>query len=211
RVRTLVYNTDMVRPDELPGSVLDLTGPAYRGKVAVAPSNGSFQDFVSGLREDRGDDTTRAFLEGLRDNGAEAYANNTAIVEAVARGEIEMGLVNHYYIARAKAEDADVPLATHFFGPGDPGRMLLITAVGIVDSAGAMADEASRLVSYLLRPEAQRYFAEETFEYPLATEARAVPSVASLEEVEPTVVELGPLGADLEATIEMIEESGLSR
>jgi iron(III) transport system substrate-binding protein len=208
RVRTLVYNTEEADRASLPASVLDLTQPAFKGRVAVAPSNGSFQDFVSTLRELVGDEQAASWLEGMAGNDAREYANNTAIVEAVARGEVEMGLVNHYYIARAKAEDATTPIDTYFFTPNDPGRLLLVTAAGILDTADKTA-EANRLIRFLLGAEAQEFFAEETFEYPLASGEAPVGSVPSLDSVAPTTFDLGRLGADLQKTLTMIDESGL--
>lgn len=209
RIRTLAYNTDKVNPATLPASVLDLVDEPYSGKVGIAPSNGSFQDFVSALRELVGDDEAKTWLEGMKNNDAQAdYANNTAIVEAVARGELEMGLVNHYYIARAKDEDPDAPIDTFFFGENDPGRLLLVTAAGILDTADR-TEEANRLIEFLLGDDAQEYFAEETFEYPLASGVAPVASLDALEAVKPTTFDLGRLGADLESTLELVDESGL--
>lgn len=209
RVRTLVYNTDDVSPADLPPSVLDLLDPAFKGKVALAPSNGSFQDFVSALSVLAGEQQAQAWLDGMADNGAATYANNTAIVEAVARGEVPMGLVNHYYIARAKAEDPKAPIATHEFAVKDPGNLFLVTAAGILDSAGQVAD-AHRLLDFLLAEEAQTFFAEETFEYPLAAGVDPAAGVTPLANVAVTTFDLGRLGGDLAATIEMIDKSGLS-
>ncbi|MGE3621822.1 MAG: extracellular solute-binding protein, partial [Acidimicrobiia bacterium] len=78
RVRTLVYNTDAVDPDDLPDSVLDLTDPEWRGRVAVAPTNGSFQDFVTALRTEVGDDVATEWLEGMEANDSPTYPNNLA-------------------------------------------------------------------------------------------------------------------------------------
>ena len=98
RIRNLVYNPDLVDPATLPTSVLDMVDPAYAGQVGVAPTNGSFQDFVTAMRLAIGDDETLAWLEGMAANDAETYENNVSIVEAVSRGEIPLGLVNHYYV-----------------------------------------------------------------------------------------------------------------
>ncbi len=208
RVRTLVYNTELVDRSELPAGILDLTQPAFKGKVAIAPSNASFQDFVSALSVLIGEQRSATWLEGMVANDVEEYANNTAIVEAVARGEVDMGLVNHYYIARARAEDPDTPIDTHFFGQGDPGRLLLVTAAGVLENANN-AEEARRLLEFLLEPEAQKFFAEETFEYPLASGAKPTAGLEDLASVDPTTFDLQRLGADLQSTLDLIEESGL--
>jgi iron(III) transport system substrate-binding protein len=208
RVRVLVYDTDEVDPTTLPDSVMDLTAPEFRGRVAVAPNNGSFQDFVSAMRVQQGDDATRAWLDGMADNDSPAYANNTAIVAAVGRGEIPMGLVNHYYNVRAKAEDPGVKSENHFFPNGDIGSLLIITAAGVVDTS-ENSDAAERLVRFLLSEEAQEYFANETDEYPLAAGVAPIPALPPLESLDVDTVDFDELGDQFQSTIEMIDESGL--
>lgn len=208
RARVLVYNTEQVDEADLPESVTELTGPDYRGKVAVAPTNGSFIDFVSGLREIQGDDETEAWLKGMADNESPTYANNNAIVDAVARGEVPMGLVNHYYLERALEEDPALPARNHFFPEGDPGSLLLVSAAGVTATSEKQAD-AERFVEYLLSDGAQEYFAEETFEYPLVTGVDPVEQLPPLSDLPVTRLELDRLGDDLDTTLDMIRNSGL--
>lgn len=208
RVRTLVYNTDLVDESELPDAVLDVTEPQYRGRVAVAPSNGSFQDFVTAMRIELGDDVAARWLEGLVDNDAPTYSNNTAIVEAVARGEVPMGLVNHYYLERTQDEDPDVPAANHFFPEGDLGSLLITTATAIIEGS-EQRDDAQELVRFLLSEDAQRYFSGETFEYPLAQGVEPDPAVPPLSEINTTTIDLDKLGGGLARTAELIQDSGL--
>lgn len=208
RVRVLVHNTDLVEDAELPSSVLEVTEPEYRGRVAVAPTNGSFQDFVTAMRIELGDEVAAAWLEGLVDNDAPTYSNNTAIVEAVSRGEVPMGLVNHYYLERTQAEDPDVPAANHFFPEGDLGSLLITTATAIIEGA-EQREDALELIRFLLSEDAQRYFAEETFEYPLAQGVEPAPSVPALSEINTTTIDLDRLGGGLARTAELIQDSGL--
>ena len=210
RVRTLVYNTDLVDPATLPDSVLDLTGPAYAGDVAMAPTNGSFQDFVTVMRSELGDDEARAWLDGMAAGDPPTFDNNTAIVEAVGRGEVPMGLVNHYYALRATAEDPDLPVENHFFPEGDLGSTLLVTAASIVEGTDK-ADDAEALIEFLLSDEAQEFFSDETFEYPLASGVAPNEALPPFEEISSTRVDLDELGGGLAATTEMIDESGLNR
>ncbi|HMG43502.1 MAG TPA: extracellular solute-binding protein [Acidimicrobiales bacterium] len=208
RVRTLVYNTDLIDPADLPDSVLDLADPQYAGQVGVAPTNGSFQDFVTVLRSHVGEEETGDFLTALADGGAPTFSNNTAIVEAVGRGEVPMGLVNHYYAFVAKAEDPDLPVENYFFPAGDYGSTLLVTAASIVEGSD-MPDEAEQFVEFLLSSEAQQYFGDETFEYPLASGAEPADELPPFDEITTTRVDLGELGSGLEATAELIDASGL--
>ena len=209
RVRTLVYNTEMVDPADLPESVLDLTVPEYAGQVALAPTNGSFQDFVTVLRTELGDEEAATWLEGMAAGDAPTFTNNTAIVEAVGRGEVPMGLVNHYYAFVARDDDPDLPVENHFFSEGDYGSTLLVTAASVLAQSD-QGEDAEALVEYLLAADAQEYFAAETFEYPLASGASPEPELPPLDEVAPTRVDLGELGGGLAATTEMIDASGLN-
>ena len=207
RRRVLVYNEDMVSEDELPDSVFDVVEPEFRGRVGVAPENASFQDFVSAMRQVEGDGRTEEWLRGLADNDAPTYANNNAIVEAVGRGEIPMGLVNHYYNYRFLEEDPSLPSRNYVFPDGDLGSMLLASTVSEL-AASDRRDEAEQFVEFLLSDEAQRFFTDETFEYPLARGAQPASVLPPLGPVE-LPYDIDRLGGELEATVRMIESSGL--
>ncbi len=133
RQRVLVYNKDLVDAADLPSSVYDLTDPAWSGRIGIAPANGSFQDFVTTMRGQIGDEGTSEWLEGLVANDVQSYANNGAIVAAVARGEIDAGLVNHYYNYRAIAEDPNHPGLNHQFATDDVGSILIVTGAAILE------------------------------------------------------------------------------
>jgi iron(III) transport system substrate-binding protein len=207
RVRTLVYNTDLVDEADLPGSVLDLTDPRYADMLGVAPTNASFQDFITGMRSELGDDEAQAWLEGIVANDPTTYPNNVSILDAVNRGEVAMGLINHYYWFEAGVDDPDQPSALHFFDDGDLGSMLLVTAASVLDTTD-QPEEAQQLVEFLLSADAQRYFAEETLEYPLAAGVEPVEGLFPLDEIVSVRLDLQELGS-LDRSIELIEASGL--
>ncbi len=209
RVRTLVYNTELVDEADLPDSVLDLTDPSFEGEVAVAPSNGSFIDFMTAMRHELGDDEARAWLEGMAGNDSPTYANNVAIVQAVGRGEVPMGLVNHYYNVEAKAEDPDLPTENYYFpADGDLGALLIATAASKV--RGSDNDDAEALIRFLLSDQSQRYFAEETFEYPLVAGVEPSVELEPLASLDPASIDFRQVSAVLEETLELIRASGLS-
>jgi iron(III) transport system substrate-binding protein len=206
RVRVLVYNSDRVTADELPESIFDLADEKYRGRVAVAPANGSFQDFVTGMRQIHGDETTAEWLKSLEQNGAPSYASNSSIVQAVGRGEVDMGLVNHYYNLRALDEDPSLPSVNHFFA--DVGSIVIITAGAIPASTDNLSD-AERLLQFLLSSDVQDFFATETFEYPLADGSSGVDALPPLAEVDATTYDFEDLSGGLLRTKELIDASGL--
>ncbi len=207
RQRVLVYNSEEVPASELPDSVLELTQPRYRGRVGIAPTNGSFQDFVTAMRDIEGEEATAAWLRGMADNDARTYANNNAIVEAVGRGEIDMGLVNHYYNHRFLAEDPSLPSRNHEFAAGDVGALVIPSSASILAASGKKED-AEAFIAFLLSREAQEYFAEETFEYPLAQDVPPAEGVPPLSSLHPPDEDPGRLG-DIEGTARLIQESGL--
>jgi iron(III) transport system substrate-binding protein len=207
RQRVLVYNEDMVDASDLPDRVADLTAPEYRGRVAVAPSNGSFQDFVTAMRSVDGEAAAEAWLEGMAANDSPTYANNNAIVEAVSRGEVPMGLVNHYYNLRFLDEDPGLASRNHQFAGGDVGGLVIPSTASVLASSDDM-DEAERFIAFLLSPESQAYFAEQTFEYPLAEDVAAPGGAPALADLEPPPVDITELG-DLRTTARLIADSGL--
>ena len=208
RVRVLVYNRDTVSQDELPAKVTELTGPEYQGRVALAPSNGSFQDFVTAMRVQLGEAETEAWLKGMADNGAETYANNNAIVEAVGRGEVDMGLVNHYYNVRALEENPDLPSVNHYFPDGDVGSLLIVSSVAMLKTS-KNPEAAQKLVDFLLTEESQKYFAEETDEYPVLPSVPVEAALPPLDSLGTDRVDFNQLGGGFERTIEMIAAAGL--
>lgn len=208
RVRVLVYNRELVDSGSLPDSVFDLTDPRYRGMVGVAPGNSSFQDFVTAMREVHGDDDALAWLEGLESNEARTYVNNTAIVQAVGRGEVPYGLVNHYYNLRAQAEDPGVASENHYFPGSDIGSLLIVTAAGVLESTD-QPDEVTDFLRFLLGEEAQTFFSTETLEYPLAAGVAPAEALPNLSSLNAATYDFNRLGGGLERTKELIDASGL--
>jgi iron(III) transport system substrate-binding protein len=208
RQRVLVYNSDLVDPGDLPDSIFGLIDERFSGQIGVAGGNGSFQDFVTAMRFTEGEDVTAGWLSDLDDLDPVAYPNNNAIVAAVGRGEIEVGLVNHYYNFRAQAEDPDVASLNHVFADGDPGATLIVTAAGIIEGT-KKAELADRFLRYLLSPDGQAYFAEETFEYPLVPGAPTAGNVPPIVFADVGSIDLDELEGGLERTREIIADAGL--
>lgn len=207
RARTVVYNTERVDPTELPDSILRFTDPRWKGKIGWAPTNASFQAFVTALRALEGDDVARQWLEGVRANEPLAYPKNTPIVQAVIDGEVDVGFVNHYYLLQFLAEDPDAPAANHFLPGGDPGGLVNVAGVGIVDTTDSR-EPALRFAAFLLSEESQRYFAEETYEYPLVEGVGAPAALPPLESLEHPEIDLSDL-ADLRGTLDLLTEVGV--
>ncbi len=203
RARTLAYSTARVTEAALPQSIFDLIDPKYKGLVGWAPANGSFQAFVTAMRQTYGDDRTRQWLVRMRDNGAQSYPKNTAILQGIANGEIDFGLPNHYYLFRFTSEDPDFPVAQTHFREGDIGNLVNVAGLGVL--ASSQSPSASlRFIGYVLSESSQQYFRTETFEYPVVTRSG---TDASGDSIRPSV-NLDSL-RDLEQTLDMLRSAGL--
>ncbi|WP_217241608.1 iron ABC transporter substrate-binding protein [Streptomyces sp. AC555_RSS877] len=209
RVRVIAYNPDKVTEDEVPDSVHDVVKPEWKGKVGFAPTNASFQAFVTGMRVLEGDDATREWLKGLKANG-KTYANNLATLDAVESGEVSLGLVNHYYWYERVAEKGEdkVNAKLNFLPGKDPGALINVAGVGILKDGGQTAT-AQKAVGYLLSKEAQTYFADKTKEYPLAAGVTSnVEGLPPFDSLNSPGIDLGKLES-LQETLAMLQDVGL--
>jgi iron(III) transport system substrate-binding protein len=207
RARVVVYNTDKVRESDLPATVSGFTDPRWKDRLAWAPTNGSFQAFVTAFRVMEGEAAARSWLEGVKANDPRAFPNNSAIVEAVGRGEVDAGFVNHYYLYRLQAEGRAGKAANKVFGEGDPGSLVNVSAAGIVKGTNHAAD-ARRLVEFLLSDESQRYFAERTFELPVVTTVAGDVDLPAISSLPPPEVDLSKLD-DAKGTIDLLTRLGI--
>ena len=209
RARTVIYNTEAIDPEtDLPPSILGFTDPEWRGRVGWAPLNGSFHAFVTALRLQLGDDAARDWLIGMRDNDAVEYPKNTPIVAATAAGEIDVGFVNHYYLERFLEEHGEgFGARNHYIGNGDPGALVLVAGVGILD-ASENQDVAVEFVDFLLGEAAQTYFAQEIKEYPVSAGVEPEGDLPPMASLDPPDIDLGNLN-DLEGTLDLLRETGV--
>ncbi|HEX2064577.1 MAG TPA: iron ABC transporter substrate-binding protein [Acidimicrobiales bacterium] len=211
RARVIAYNTDRLAEADLPRSTLDVVDPRWKAKVGFPPTNASFVAFVSALIEQVGRDRTRAFLEGLKANDAKRYDNNVLVLDAVSRGEVELGLVNHYYLYNEFKERPGAPVANFYPGQGPGGEGTFVNVAGVAILAGTDEPEAAeRFVRFLLGESAQRYFRDETSEYPLRRGVEPIAQLPPLDSLRTIDVPLQALGRDLDVSLALIKEVGLS-
>ena len=210
RARVIAYNTDKLTEADIPEDIFALTDPTWKARVGFPPTNASLIAFVSALTEEHGKDKTRAFLEGLKANGAKTFDNNIVTIEAIADGEVDLGLVNHYYLYSEFEERPDLPVANFFPGQkAGAGTFVNVAGIGIL-AGSKKSEDAQKLVTYLLGEEAQTYFSEETTEYPLRDSVPASDELPPLESIKSIQVPLSELGKDLEASVDLIREVGLT-
>ncbi|HWH44601.1 MAG TPA: extracellular solute-binding protein [Thermoleophilaceae bacterium] len=205
RARVLIVRDGAAHPE----SVFDLTDPRWRGKLAAPTTrNVSFRDFITVVRLKRGDEFARGYLEGLKRNGVEILASHGEVRRAVGEGEFDIGLVNHYYVELEKREGSDVSAVFTDQEPGGFGVVFNLASAGITASS-EHAENAAKLLDYLLTPEVQERFARANFEYPLLPGLEAAPGVRPLEDVLTTEVSYEDIARATEGTEDLIAEAGL--
>jgi len=209
RARVIAYDSAELTADQVPGDVFGLLDERWRGQVGIAPSNASFQAFVTALRVTEGEERTRAWLEGLQANGAQVFERNGDILEAVETGAVDVGLLNHYYWARSEQDPATLRAQLRFGDPGTTSALVNATGVALLPgTSGEVSPEGLELARFLLSAQGQTYFAEETAEYPLADGAPDPAGVPALEELQPPQVDLSDL-ASLQETVDLMTQTGL--
>ncbi len=207
RLRTVVYNTEATTPAELPQSLAEVAAPRFRGRFGVAPTNASFQAHMAAYAVAAGEPALVELLAAVAANEPRTYPKNSAIVAAVAAGEIDWGLVNHYYLWRELAESPAAPAANFFMREGPAAAFANLAGAGTLSDRAA----AGELVGFLLSDEAQRYFFEETFEYPLVEGVSPAAGLPPLVGLESSGVDFARVAEALPRTLELIGESGLIR
>lgn len=203
RARILNYNPERVT--ELPESVLDLLKPEWKGRIAIAPTNASFQAFVTAMRITEGDEVAAMWLAGMKEN-AVIFEKNGGILDAVETGVVDAGLINHYYwYAKANEVGLDnMKSKIAPFRPGDLGNLVNVAGAGIVND-----NSASRaFIQFLLSEKAQTYFAQQTAEYPMIYGIDVIPGLAPLQEYPAPDIDLSNLDS-LQQTLELIRAAGL--
>jgi iron(III) transport system substrate-binding protein len=207
----IVYNKTLVKPDELK-SLLDLGDPKWKDRIAI-PNAGSeyLQAGVSVIRATHGDAKTKQFLQGLKENaGGQVYQKSSQIVEAVAKGQASVGIVNHYYVYRHLAAQPSAPIAA--FMPDQQetgmGAIMNVAGVGIVKST-KHPETAKLLVEFLVAQAGQKLFADLDKEYPLHPDVKADPALVERKTFRAAQVPLTRLAELREPTLTLIEQVGL--
>jgi iron(III) transport system substrate-binding protein len=206
RARVLAYSPERV--SVLPKSFADLTNPIYKNKVGIAPTNASFQAFVTALIENKGEAFTKKWLSDIKANGAKIYAKNSLIVEAIDKGEIDLGLVNHYYIwETSESLGRPVKAEVSYFAAGDLGNLINVSGAGVFVSSKKQA-AAAELINYLTSAATQQKFVTDTHEYALVPGSAAPEGVPALDQIGAPTVDLKSL-VNIKRTQDLLIEVGL--
>lgn len=198
RVSALVYNTSALKPAELPSSVMDLAKPEWAGKLGIAPGETDLQPIITSIADTHGTPAALAWLKALKSNaGSHSYQDNETLVSEVNSGQVQIGLINHYYWYRLRAQlgAGATHSALHFFAAGDPGYVLDVSGAGVLASSTHKA-AAQKFLSFLVSAAGQRVIAQtDSYEFPLRPGAAAHPGLPPLSSLHPdpadTIARLG--------------------
>jgi iron(III) transport system substrate-binding protein len=209
RARVVAYNTRAVTETDLPPTIFGFTDPKWKGRIGWAPTDASFQAFVTTLRLLEGEDRAREWLQGIKANQAKVYENNDAILQALGTGEIDVGFVDHNHLFRFLREQGEnFPVRNYYFKTGGPDALVNVAGVGILQTSRNQK-AAQQFVEFLLGKEAQQYFADQTYEYPLAHSVAANPALPPLSNIETPALDLSDL-EDFGGTIQLLQDLGIS-
>jgi iron(III) transport system substrate-binding protein len=172
RARVIIYAKDKVKPEDL-STYEDLADPKWKGKLAIRSSTNIYnQSLVGAMLAAHGEEKTLEWSKGIVANLARApKGGDRDQIRAVAVGEADIAVSNTYYLGQminGKPEDkeAAAKVAVFFPNQNDRGTHVNISGAGVVKTA-PNKDNAVKFLEYLTTPEAQRYFAEGNYEYPV--------------------------------------------
>ena len=211
RSTVFVYNPSKVAEKDLPTSLLDLADPKWAGRWGAGAAGADFQAIVSALLELKGKDATQAWLTAMKKN-AKVYSNNIATMTAVNDGEIDGGVIYHYYWYRNQAGSKDISGSTklHYFGeatPDDPGAFLSVSGGGVL-KAGKHAKQAQQFLAYVTSKEGQQVLADsDALEYPVGSGVAAAPALVPLADLHSPVVDPSKLNGP--EVIDLMTQAGL--
>ena len=175
RTRTIVYNTDLVDLADVPTTYEELADPQYDGRVCMRNADNDYQQsLVASMIAADGEDATVEVLEGWAAN-ADIFANDVELLEAMAAGACEIGVVNHYYLARMLEEDPDTPIGLVWAEQGGRGVHVNISGGGVTKYADDV-DLAQQFLEWLAT-DGQETLVADNHEYPANPAVEAEPLI----------------------------------
>ncbi|MBB4864724.1 iron(III) transport system substrate-binding protein [Pseudomonas nitritireducens] len=208
RSTVLVYNKDKVKESELPASLLDLAEPQWIGRWAASPAGADFQAIVGALLELKGEQVTQDWLDAMK-AGARVYRGNNAVLKAVNAGQIDAGVIYHYYYVgdRARTGENSNHSALHYFGHKDPGAFTSLSG-GAVLASSRHAEQAQAFLRWITSAQGQAVLREgASYEYAVGEGAPSNPKLIPLEQLDAPQVDVSRL--DSRKVVELMTQAGL--
>jgi iron(III) transport system substrate-binding protein len=206
RARVIIYNTDEVDPSEL-STYADLADPTWADRICFRTSTSAYtQSLVASMIANSGPEQARAVVEGWVANDPQILANDNEIVRTVAAGGCDVGITNHYYVARELAKDPDLPVGIHFPNQETSGTHVNISGAGVTRHADDVP-EARQFLEFLAT-EGQSLFVDGNFEYPVNRSVDPVEVLDELGEFRRDELNVGELGRYNAEAVQLLTDAG---
>jgi iron(III) transport system substrate-binding protein len=199
RARTIVYSTERVKPEEL-SDYAALGGERWKGKLCLRTSKKVYnQSLVAMLIAEHGEAKAEEIVKGWVANlAAEPFSNDTLLMEAIAAGQCDVGLVNTYYFGRLLRDQPDMPIKLFWADQAGQGVHVNISGAGVA-AHSPRAEAATKFMEWLSQPEAQSLFAGLNLEYPASPAVKADPIVLAWGDFKASPMNVAQAG-ELQAT-----------
>lgn len=208
RSTVFVYNPDKLSEKDLPKSLLDLAAPSWKGRWAASPAGADFQAIVAAVLEQKGEAATLDWLKAMKTN-ATIYRGNSAVLKAVNAGQIDSGVIYHYYsfVDQSKTGENSKNTRLHYFKHQDPGAFVSISGAGVLASSKHQ-DEAQQFLKYITGKQGQEILhTGSSFEYAVGQGAPSNPKLVPLKELDAPKVDASKL--DSKKAVELMTQAGL--
>lgn len=208
RTTVFAYNKSKLTEDQLPRSIMDLEKPEWKGRWGAPPVKPDFQAIVAAMLELTGEPATSAWLAGMKTN-AEIFSDNIATLRAVNDGQVDGGVIYHYYWFRDQAKTKEISnnTALHYFRNEDPGAFVSISGGGILDSS-KKKDDAQKFLTFITSKAGQEVLEKGTsYEYPVASGVPANPALVPLADLQAPAV--NPSNLDSKKVTDLMTKAGL--
>lgn len=208
RSTVFVYNKDKLKAADLPKSLLDLAKPDWKGRWAASPTGADFQAIVSAVLELKGEMATLEWLKAMKGNST-AYKGNSTVMKAVNAGQIEAGVIYHYYyfVDQSKTGENSQNTALHYFRQQDPGAFVSISGAGVLASSKHM-EEAQTFVKWVTGKGGQTILkTDNSFEYAVGQGAQSNPKLVPLKDLGAPKVDAAKLNG--KKVVDLMTQAGL--
>lgn len=208
RSTVFVYNPSKLAEKDLPKSLLDLSSPTWKGRWAASPAGADFQAIVAAVLEQKGEAATLDWLKGMKTN-ATIYRGNSAVLKAVNAGQVDSGVIYHYYsfVDQSKTGENSKNTKLHYFKHQDPGAFVSISGGGVLASSKHQ-EQAQALLAYITGKEGQKILETgNSFEYAVGKDATSNPKLVPLKDLDAPKVDASKL--DSKKAVELMTQAGL--
>ncbi len=208
RSTVFVYNPEKLSEQQLPKSLMDLAKPEWKGRWAASPSGADFQAIVSAMLTLKGEQATLEWLKAMKANFV-AYKGNSTVMKAVNAGQIDGGVIYHYYrfVDQSKTGENSKNTKLYYFKHQDPGAFVSLSGGGVLASSKHKA-QAQAFIKYITGKEGQDSLrTNNAFEYAVGVNAASNPKLVPLNELDAPKVEPSTLNS--QKVIELMTQAGL--